>query len=830
MEMFFSAIASVAWFLLYMAGVFAGFVGSFFNTVVFYTVFQMGHIVAALGVGRDNAVMLAWTLVRDIVNIFLIFGILYTGALLILGFQKGGYLRTVAYIIIAALLVNYSIFFTKFVIEISNIAAIQIYLTTVNDGSKGCVPASTGGSRNILADLWQCASGGYAGAFFEALALTSLYQESPTTESDSLTAADYKRQAAMFFGGAIFLVVLGVILLSAGLMLLVRFLYLLILMILSPFAFVAWAIPNLQKYWSMWWGKLLRESFFAPLFFLGLWVTLLFINRIRMTFPRDGLTYHQAFIGEMQGFALVFLFAVAIGLLWGSLMLARQVSASWSDERFSRVHGFLQRNKGKAFAVATGFGIGGLFGAAATLPTLTIAQRASRTFAGWSAGKLREKYTHYAAKTKEDKAKMGRLARGLHFALTRPAVHRSFLDWMDAMYKGKGDKGVAKVFAALGTMGTGVSYADVVQEQERYTMDMAKAMAEFRKTKAEEQELSDRQKEVLQTTQNVEQRRKNLEEKKAELEQKLHDPTATPADKDTAQQQLTAIKKDLSLGEINELDQDIEAKEQSLETERARFAAIERNYQALKQKESLTSAEQANLASYEAQLQQIQNQEQAIKNLKEKRDNIANLQRKWEQGLLTEPAEILKAANGFYSKLEQAIEDANRAGVGATNMAFQQDYDTLERLKRTFGATSMEVRSYIAKMAERHRTGVEQIDNVYVNATTADTNMYALSKQAIASYLIEGRRKQEAIARLRQFAEELRERRGHWWKYFGLALTEEAVEQGAKEALKKANQIAREEADPEEALRMWSQQIQRLVERGIAQPTVTTAPGPAGSP
>ncbi|GIW68292.1 MAG: hypothetical protein KatS3mg099_240 [Candidatus Parcubacteria bacterium] len=460
MEMFFSAIASVAWFLLYMAGVFAGFVGSFFNTVVFYTVFQMGHIVAALGDGPDNAIVLAWTLTRDIVNIFLIFGILYTGALLILGVQKGEYLRTVAYIIIAALLVNFSLFFTKFVIEISNMAAIQIYKTTVNEGEQGCATATAGSS--FLATLLYCASGGYAGAFFHELNLTSLYQEEkPVNGNAGLNAEDYKRQAAMFFGGAVFLVVLGVVLLSAGLMLLVRFLYLLILMILSPFAFVAWAIPNLQGYWNMWWGKLLRESFFAPLFFLGLWVTLLFINRIKTTFSNDSITYAQAFTGEMQGYALVFLFAVAIGLLWGSLMLARKVSASWGDERFSKVHGFLQNNKGKMFAATMGFGLSGgsalgaAAGAAVVKPLQAVVRRQVGGVGKFLQKKGEEKTHKWVAKQAQLKkeGKWGRAA--LYSALAVPTA-QYLTDIGQVLYTGQGEAakgalgGVLKVLAKSG--------------------------------------------------------------------------------------------------------------------------------------------------------------------------------------------------------------------------------------------------------------------------------------------------------------------------------------------------------------------------------------------
>ena len=72
------------------------------------------------------AVDLAWVTVRDIFNLGFIFGLIWIGFKMILNSDDSGTRRWLVYLIMAALLVNFSLFITKFVVDVANITAAQI--------------------------------------------------------------------------------------------------------------------------------------------------------------------------------------------------------------------------------------------------------------------------------------------------------------------------------------------------------------------------------------------------------------------------------------------------------------------------------------------------------------------------------------------------------------------------------------------------------------------------------------------------------------------------------------------------------------------------------
>ncbi|MEK9180474.1 MAG: hypothetical protein AAB897_03620 [Patescibacteria group bacterium] len=58
--------------------------------------------------------------------------------------------------------------------------------------------------------------------------------------------------------------VIAFTLLAAAIMLIIRFFYIGILLILMPFAWLMWIFPNFKYLWTKWWGLFLRWTMFAP--------------------------------------------------------------------------------------------------------------------------------------------------------------------------------------------------------------------------------------------------------------------------------------------------------------------------------------------------------------------------------------------------------------------------------------------------------------------------------------------------------------------------------------------------------------------------------------
>jgi len=96
---------------------------------MYYTVVVMGSYVKGLsGVG------IAWQVLRDIGNIFLIFGFLAVGISIILESERYGFgKKMIPMLLVGAVFLNFSLFISEAVIDIGNLFATQIY-SQINGG------------------------------------------------------------------------------------------------------------------------------------------------------------------------------------------------------------------------------------------------------------------------------------------------------------------------------------------------------------------------------------------------------------------------------------------------------------------------------------------------------------------------------------------------------------------------------------------------------------------------------------------------------------------------------------------------------------------------
>ncbi|MBP9842935.1 MAG: hypothetical protein KBC62_02930, partial [Candidatus Pacebacteria bacterium] len=82
--------------------------------------------------GVGFAVDRTWVTIRDFVNLFFIFGLVYIGFKMILDSDDSNTRRWLVNLIIAALLINFSLFITKFVVDFSNQLSTQIAISGFN--------------------------------------------------------------------------------------------------------------------------------------------------------------------------------------------------------------------------------------------------------------------------------------------------------------------------------------------------------------------------------------------------------------------------------------------------------------------------------------------------------------------------------------------------------------------------------------------------------------------------------------------------------------------------------------------------------------------------
>ncbi|MDA8597083.1 hypothetical protein N9L26_01960, partial [Candidatus Pacebacteria bacterium] len=81
----------------------------------------------ANGTGIGVAIDSLWTVIRDLFNILFILGLIWIGFQTILTVNGSDYKKQLAYLIAAALLINFSLFGAKLIVDIANLSATQIY-------------------------------------------------------------------------------------------------------------------------------------------------------------------------------------------------------------------------------------------------------------------------------------------------------------------------------------------------------------------------------------------------------------------------------------------------------------------------------------------------------------------------------------------------------------------------------------------------------------------------------------------------------------------------------------------------------------------------------
>ena len=292
-------IAPIALFVLKLVSLITALSGIILNYVVKYTVVDV-----AKNYGDIKTIDIAWTTVRDVANMGFIFVLLYASIELILGIGKDTR-KLIVSMIIAALLINFSLFFTKVVIDSSNILAITFY--------NAIVPGGTAGDGGVL-------NAGLSNALMEPLNLASIFKA-----PGSLDLSNATNLATIGVMGSIVALIAAFVFFSIALMFVIRYVVLILVLILSPIAFVSGIIPGLDGAAKQWKEALFNQAFFAPVYMLLTWITIIIFQGLP---PSTGSfssaltatggsasTYTSSTMGILFNFVVVIVFLIATLLI-----------------------------------------------------------------------------------------------------------------------------------------------------------------------------------------------------------------------------------------------------------------------------------------------------------------------------------------------------------------------------------------------------------------------------------------------------------------------------------------------------------------------------------
>ncbi|MDE1924998.1 MAG: hypothetical protein KGH79_02355 [Patescibacteria group bacterium] len=251
-----------------------------------------------------------WTTARDIANMAFLFILLYIAFLIMFEAETSGTLHMLAAVIVVALLVNFSFFFTRLVIDAGNILSIQFYnaiqVTPASSQSLGSTSAAgfVNGAAQLVGLNGQPTKD-LTASIMGMLQLQGLlgnpsfgaFQQSGNyTFSTVLISLTFLDVAA-----AIMLWLLTIAFITNGVKFLFRIVVLWFLIIASPLAFIAKAIPNakINSYFDQWQSLLIQHAFYPAVFMFIFLMLTNFSNQMACTTTGTTSTSCNGLIGDM---------------------------------------------------------------------------------------------------------------------------------------------------------------------------------------------------------------------------------------------------------------------------------------------------------------------------------------------------------------------------------------------------------------------------------------------------------------------------------------------------------------------------------------------------
>ncbi len=279
-----------SYILLFVPTIITTITGMLFDMSIWHSLQSSTYTKYDGQVGNEGVVVTGWKLVRDFTNLLFIFALFAIAFSLILNVNFGlEPKKTIARVVVMALLVNFSFFFTRALVDVSNTLALSFYnnMTSAPEMSAALSDYDTA-TKNALgnpAGFYKNAGGirSISAALISKINphnLVLLSTQSNSTKSWSLSTLVINIVTS--FMVAVFNIFLIYIFLSVAILFVARTIGIYIAVILSPIAFVSRTIPKLENKnyigFDDWLKQLVGIAFMGPIYLFFLYITIQFLN------------------------------------------------------------------------------------------------------------------------------------------------------------------------------------------------------------------------------------------------------------------------------------------------------------------------------------------------------------------------------------------------------------------------------------------------------------------------------------------------------------------------------------------------------------------------
>jgi hypothetical protein len=250
---------------------------------------------------NQPAINIGWTAVRDVCNLFFLLVLLFIAFCTILQIEKYHLKKTLLTLVLMALLINFSKPIAVFIFDGSQL--LMNYFLTALKGNNG--PSAT------IAQISNVATVVYDNTKYFG------------NEADTVTIA------VQFLFSTIFLFMFAVALFVLAIFLIIRLVAVWILIIVSPLAFFATAVPDFKKLSSDWWDALFKYSYFGPAAAFFLWLSTKLAFQTIITSSSSQITGDAAATWVVR---TILPYLVTIVFLYASIMMAQKFGIQFAAQ------------------------------------------------------------------------------------------------------------------------------------------------------------------------------------------------------------------------------------------------------------------------------------------------------------------------------------------------------------------------------------------------------------------------------------------------------------------------------------------------------------------
>lgn len=247
-------ITQAAAYIAYLVGMLASLVLTFGGALLTWAIELNSTVLAS------PTVKTGFQITLNIANLGFVLAIIVIAFITILRWEKYETKQLIKNLVIAALMINFSLTIAGLFIDFTGVLS-NFFIQKATDGKISNFSDSLANAFNVhkLSKLGD-----------------------PSTVASTLTASftnfgsDAMKALASVFFAALFTALGAIAMVGTAYMILIRYVYLTILLILMPLAWLSFAFPNLTSLWSRWWNTFIKWVFFMPAatFFLYLAVVL----------------------------------------------------------------------------------------------------------------------------------------------------------------------------------------------------------------------------------------------------------------------------------------------------------------------------------------------------------------------------------------------------------------------------------------------------------------------------------------------------------------------------------------------------------------------------